>query len=133
MSTPETPDVARGGQARCPGSSTTSTRGTTPKADSGASALASLLDRSNTSGKLIPELARHGLQHLIELAVAAVLGADRHERSEERCGYRNGSRPRLLTTMVLNDIPLIIPILRSGMLLPTILEPGGGLIKPYKR
>ena len=33
-------------------------------------------------GSLIPELVRHGLQQLIELEVAAVLGADRHERSE---------------------------------------------------
>ena len=74
-----------------------------PKADSGASALASLLDGS-TAGELIPELARHGLQQLIELEVAAVLGADRHERSEDRSGYRNGSRPRLLTTQV-GDIP----------------------------
>ena len=68
-----------------------------PKTDSGASALASLLDGS-TAGELIPELARHGLQQLIELEVAAVLGADRHERSEERSGYRNGNRPRTLTT-----------------------------------
>jgi len=92
-----------------------------PKADSGASALASLLDGS-TAEELIPELARHGLQQLIELEVAAVLGADRHERSEERSGYRNGSRPRLLTTQV-GDIPLAIPKLRSGSFFPTILEP----------
>jgi transposase-like protein len=92
-----------------------------PKADSGASALASLLDGS-TAGELIPELARHGLQQLIELEVAAVLGADRHERSEERSGYRNGSRPRLLTTQV-GDIPLSIPKLRAGSFFPTILEP----------
>jgi putative transposase len=52
-----------------------------PKADSGASGLAPLLDGS-TAGELIPELARHGLQQLIELEVAAVLGADRNERSE---------------------------------------------------
>jgi putative transposase len=92
-----------------------------PKADSGASALASLLDGS-TADELIPELARHGLQQLIELEVAAVLGADRHERSEERCGYRNGSRPRLLTTQV-GDIPLAIPKLRAGSFFPTIPEP----------
>ena len=92
-----------------------------PKADSGASALASLLDGS-TAGELIPELARHGLQQLIELEVAAVLGADRHERTEERLGYRNGSRPRLLTTQV-GDIPLSIPKLRAGSFFPTILEP----------
>jgi hypothetical protein len=39
-----------------------------------------------------PELARHGLQQLIELEFAAVIGADRHERTEERHGYRNGDR-----------------------------------------
>jgi putative transposase len=91
-----------------------------PKADSGTSALASLLDGS-TAGELIPEQARHGLQQLIELEVAAVLGADPHERSEERSGHQNGSRPRLLTTQV-GDIPLSIPKLRSGSFFPTILE-----------
>ncbi len=89
--------------------------------DSGASALAPLLDGS-TAGELIPELVRHGLQQLIELEVAAVLGADRHERSEERLGYRNGYRPRVLTTQV-GDIDLRIPKLRSGSFLPSILEP----------
>ena len=60
-----------------------------PKIDSGASALASLLDGS-IAGELIPDLVRHGLQQLIVLEVAAVLGAERHKRSEERLGYRNG-------------------------------------------
>ena len=134
ISTPATPElrspaqapgsvvgVARGGQARDPGLSTTSTRRTVPKMDSGASALAPLLDGS-TAVELIPELVRHGLQQLIELEVAAVLGADRHERSEERLGYRNGYRPRQLTTQV-GDINLRIPKLRSGSFLPSILEP----------
>ena len=92
-----------------------------PAKQSGASALAPLLDGS-TAGELIPELVRHGLQQLIELEVAAVLGADRHERSEERLGYRNGYRPRVLTTQV-GDIDLRIPKLRSGSFLPSILEP----------
>jgi putative transposase len=92
-----------------------------PKLDSGASSLASLLDGS-TAGELIPELARHGLQQLIELEVAAVLGAERHERSEDRLGYRNGYRPRTLTTQV-GDIDLLIPKLRQGGFLPSILEP----------
>ncbi len=51
-----------------------------------------------------------------------MLGADRHERTDERLGYRNGSRPRLLTTQV-GDIPLWIPKLRVGSFFPTILEP----------
>lgn len=52
-----------------------------PKTDAGASARASLLD-GGTAGELISELARHGLQQLIEREVAAVLRADRHERIE---------------------------------------------------
>jgi putative transposase len=91
-----------------------------PNAESGASALAALLDGS-TAGDFIHELARHGLKELIELEVAAVLGADRHERSEERSGYRNGSRPRLLNIQV-DDIPLTIPKLRAGRFFPKILE-----------
>jgi putative transposase len=51
-------------------------------------------------GALIPELARQGLQKLIELELAASLGADWHERTEERLGHRNGYRPRTLTTQV---------------------------------
>ncbi|MCX5932540.1 MAG: IS256 family transposase [Cyanobacteria bacterium] len=92
-----------------------------PSKHSDASALAPLLDGSS-AGELIPELVRHGLQQLIELEVAAVLGAERHERSDDRLGYRNGYRPRLLTTQV-GDIDLRIPKLRSGSYLPSILEP----------
>jgi len=89
--------------------------------NSGASALAPLLDGS-TAGELIPELVRDVLQQLIELEVAAVLGADRHERTEHRLGYRNGSRPRLLATQA-GNIHLQIPKLRTGGFLPSILEP----------
>ncbi len=92
-----------------------------PKTHCAAPELASLLDGS-TAGELIPELARHVLQQLIELEVAAVIGADRHERTEERQGYRNGYRQRSLTTQV-GDIDLLIPKLRAGSFLPSILEP----------
>ena len=68
-----------------------------PATPCAAPELASLLDGSS-AGELIPELARHGLQQLIELEVAAILGADRHERTDERLGYRNGYRSRTLTT-----------------------------------
>jgi putative transposase len=93
-----------------------------PKTHSAASELPPLLDGS-TAGVLIPEIVRHGLQQLIELEVTAVLGAERHERSEERLGYRNAYRPRSLATQV-GDIELtMIPKLRSGSYLPSILEP----------
>ena len=92
-----------------------------PKHHCAAPELASLLDGSS-AGELIPELARHGLQQLIELEVAAFLGADRHERTEERLGHRNGYRSRTLTTQV-GDLALQIPKLRAGSFLPSILEP----------
>ncbi|CAK6699427.1 IS256 family transposase [Synechococcus sp. CBW1107] len=92
-----------------------------PTSNRAAIELAPLLDGSS-AGELIPELVRHGLQQLIELEVAAVLGAERHERSEDRLGYRNGYRPRSLATQV-GDIDLRIPKLRSGSHLPSILEP----------
>jgi putative transposase len=100
---------------------TTSTRQTIPKTHSASPELASLLDGSS-AGELIPELARHGLQQLIELELTAFLGADWHERTEERLGHRNGYRPRTLTTQV-GDLALQIPKLRAGSFLPTILEP----------
>ena len=92
-----------------------------PKTYRAAVDLAPLLDGSS-AGELIPELATRGLQQLIELEVAAFLGADRHERSEERLGDRNGYRPRTLTTQV-GDLALQIPKLRAGSFLPSILEP----------
>ncbi|CAK6696142.1 hypothetical protein ICNINCKA_01966 [Synechococcus sp. CBW1107] len=64
------------------------------RTDSHASLMTPLLDGS-TAGELIPEIVRHGLQQLIELEVAAVLGPERHERTDDRLGYRNGSRLRL--------------------------------------
>ena len=92
-----------------------------PKTYSAAPDLASLLDGSS-AGELIPALATRGLQQLIELEVAAVLGAERHERTEERLGYRNGYRSRTLTTQV-GDLALQIPKLRAGSFIPSILEP----------
>jgi transposase-like protein len=92
-----------------------------PTTHGAAAELVSLLDGSS-AGELIPELARYGLQQLIELEASAAVGADRHERSEERTNYRNGYRPRTLTTQV-GDLALQIPKLRAGSFIPSILEP----------
>ena len=51
-----------------------------------------------------------------------MIGADRHERTEERHGNRNGYRQRSLTTQV-DVIGLLIPKLWAGSFLPSILEP----------
>jgi transposase-like protein len=92
-----------------------------PKPHCAAPELALLLDGSS-AGELIPELVRHGLQQLIKLELAAILGADWHERTDERLGHRNGYRCRTLATQV-GDLALQIPKLRAGSFLPSILEP----------
>ena len=92
-----------------------------PISDSAATELAQLLG-SGTAGELIPELVRQGLQALIEAEAAAALGADRHQRTAERRGHRNGSRDRLLATPA-GDIQLRIPRFRTGSFFPSLLEP----------
>ncbi|QEY31252.1 IS256 family transposase [Synechococcus sp. RSCCF101] len=77
---------------------------------------------SGSAGDLIPELVRQGLQALIEAEAAAALGADRHQRTAERRGHRNGSRDRLLATPA-GDIQLRIPRFRTGSFFPSLLEP----------
>ncbi len=61
--------------------------------------MAPLLD-SSTAVELIPELVRHGLQQLIELEDAAVVGAQCHEQTEEHLCLLNDYNPRTLTTRV---------------------------------
>ena len=61
------------------------------------------------------------LQALIEAEATGVIGAAPHERSDERTNYRNGHRPRLLSTKA-GDIELKIPKLRQGSFFPQILE-----------
>ena len=92
-----------------------------PISDSAASELAQLLNGAS-AGELIPELVRQGLQALIEAEAAAALGADRHERTVQRRGHRNGSRERLLATPA-GDVQLRIPRFRTGSFFPSLVEP----------
>lgn len=60
---------------------------------------------------------------LMELEVAAKLGADPHERTADRTGYRNGHRRREWDTRA-GTIELEIPKLRRGSYFPDwLLEP----------
>ena len=60
---------------------------------------------------------------LMELEVAAKLGADPHERTAQRTGYRNGHRRREWDTRA-GTIELAIPRVRSGSYFPDwLLEP----------
>ena len=82
-----------------------------------------LLDALRAGGDvdLIRQSVEAALQALIEAEVTAVIGAGPHERTEERQNYRNGHRPRLLSTKA-GDLELSIPKLRSGSFFPQILE-----------
>lgn len=53
------------------------------------------------------------LQAILEEEMTAHLGAERYERSGERRGYRNGAKPRTLTTRV-GTLDLLVPQDRDG-------------------
>ena len=82
-----------------------------------------LLDALRAGGDvdLIRISVEAALQALIEAEATAVIGAGPHERTEDRQNYRNGHRPRLLSTKA-GDLELSIPKLRSGSFFPQILE-----------
>jgi len=60
------------------------------------------MDFSTFVGKLLEEqdgdILREGVrvlaQALMDAEVTALVGAERHERTEDRTGYRNGTRTR---------------------------------------
>ena len=61
-------------------------------------------------------------QLLMEAEVEQQIGAKKHERSEKRSNYRNGTRKRSWETRV-GEIELAIPKLRKGSYYPSLLEP----------
>ena len=83
----------------------------------------SLLDalRAGEDVDLIRASVELVLQQLIEAEATAAIGAAPHERSDERLNWRNGHRPRVLSTKA-GDIDLQIPKLRSGSFFPENLE-----------
>ena len=75
----------------------------------GKALLPGLLSGQDGLAKLIEAV----LNQILEAQVVESLGADKHERSEERQGYRNGYRPRTLYTRV-GPITLQVPQTRDG-------------------
>jgi putative transposase len=61
-------------------------------------------------------------QALMEVEVAAQLGAEHSQRSPERVTHRNGYRPRDWDTRV-GTVELAVPKLRQGSYFPSLLEP----------
>ena len=87
------------------------------------SALLAQLDtlKSADPGSVFAELIRAGLQALIDAEATQALGAGRYERTEERTTYRNGTRPKTVSTTS-GDVEVHIPKLRSGSFFPSLLE-----------
>jgi putative transposase len=88
------------------------------------------MDLSAFVGKLLEEqdgdVLREGVrvlaQALMESEVTAVVGAERHERSDDRTAYRNGTRVRSWDTRV-GTVDLAIPKVRPGTYFPSLLQP----------
>jgi len=88
------------------------------------------MDLNEFVGKLLAEqdgdVLREGIrvlaQALMESEVAGLIGAERHERTSDRAGYRNGYRLRTWDTRV-GTIELAIPKIRPGSYFPSLLEP----------
>jgi putative transposase len=85
-----------------------------------------LVDVLRKAGVEQADFLREGVrvlaQELMELEVAEQLGAERHERTPERMGYRNGYRERPWDTRV-GTIELQVPRVRDGSFFPSLLEP----------
>lgn len=61
----------------------------------------------------LAKLVETVLNQILQAQVTQALGAQRHERSEDRTGYRNGHRPRTLYTRV-GPVTLLVPQTRDG-------------------
>jgi transposase-like protein len=73
-------------------------------------------------GDVLREGIRVLSQALMESEVAGLIGAERHERTPDRLGYRNGVRMRTWSTRV-GTIELAIPKVRPGTYFPSLLQP----------
>lgn len=75
----------------------------------GSELLPGLLNGQDGLAKLVETV----LNQVLEAQVTETLGAGRHERSDERAGYRNGYRSRTLYTRV-GPVTLLVPQTRDG-------------------
>ena len=70
---------------------------------------------------LLKAILQTVLQMLLEAEFTQCIGAEPHERTDERRGYRNGYRPRTLTTRV-GKLELRIPRDREGRFCTKLFE-----------
>jgi putative transposase len=77
------------------------------------------LQRLFTSDRQLAQLLESILNQVLEAQVSEQLQAERYERTDERQGYRNGYKPRQLTTRV-GTLTLRMPQVREGGFSPDL-------------
>jgi putative transposase len=99
-------------------------RETTAMADEMRMALEALLRKAQMEhdADFLRDGARVLGEALMELEVTQYVGAERHERTPERTGQRNGYREREWDTRV-GTIELRVPRVRDGGYFPSLLDP----------
>ena len=81
-----------------------------------------LADPDLAHDEVFRRLLQAGLQDLVDAEAAAVIGAQRYERTPQRTNRRNGTRPKTVATTA-GEVELAIPELRTGSFFPSLLHP----------
>ena len=81
-----------------------------------------LADPDLAHDEVFRRLLQAGLQDLVDAEAAAVIGAQRYERTPERTNRRNGKRLKTVATTA-GEVELAIPKLRTGSFFPYLLHP----------
>jgi len=79
--------------------------------------LKGLLSSRDGLAQLVEEI----LNQILEAQVSEALGAEKHERTEDRAGYRNGYRERTLYSRV-GPLTLRVPQTRDGSFSPEVFQ-----------
>lgn len=81
-----------------------------------------LADPDLAHDEVFRRLLQAGLQDLVDAEAAAVIGAQRYERTPQRTNRRNGKRLKTVATTA-GEVELAIPKLRTGSFFPSLLHP----------
>jgi transposase-like protein len=80
-----------------------------------------LVESANAAEDPVRAMAEMVLDFLMEAEVTQKIGAEPHERTEERTGYRNGHRERRWDSR-LGTLSLKVPKVREGGYVPSFIE-----------
>ena len=78
--------------------------------------------RSADGGDMVRQMLGFMLQALVDAEATSVIGAEPHQRTEDRTTHRNGTRDKTVSTTA-GDLTVKIPKLRTGSFFPSLLEP----------